>query len=256
MKVAAASIVLATLMSSAQAHASPPRAAATSSSAAIRRVEVKGPMVHARDVLGPSAPDVELGPTPPIGSSRVLSREAIERALTVANAPVPKGLPAAVRVSRKTRHLGAADVASAIRASLDAAPLPRGATLSNVRATAIEVPADFAQVRVDLPILPRRAGPTTVQATVTFLGADGAPLRKTNTPIDLVLPPEASFPEIPRGAPITLVIRRGLVEVSVSGVAAIDGDVGGVLPVTIKPSGRVLRARAIDKTHAVALGDS
>ena len=259
MKNAVASLVLAALVNAAQVNGaapSTPSIVASAGSNTAPRVEVPGPKLRARDILGPAAPDVELGPTPPIGSSRIVDRAEIERAFAQANVTPPKKIPAAVRVSRKTRRLDAADVASAIRTSLAAAPLPRGATLSNVRATGADVPADFQRVSVDLPVLPRRAGPTTVQAIVTFLGESDAPLQKTITPIELVLPPEAAFPDIPRGAPMTLIIRRGLVEVSISGVAATDGDIGAILPVTIRPSGRVLRARAVDRTHAVALEDS
>lgn len=259
MKNAVASLVLASLVNAVQVNGaapSTPAIVASASSNAMPRVEVPGPKIRAKDVLGAQAPDVDLGPTPPIGASRVVDRAEIERAFAEANVAPPKKIPAAVRVSRKTRRLAAADVASAIRTSLAVAPLPRGATLSNVRAAGVDVPADFQRVSVDLPALPRRAGPITVQAVVTFLGESDAPLQKAITPLELVLPPEAAFPDIARGAPMTLVIRRGLVEVSITGVAATDGDIGAVLPVTIRPSGRVLRARAIDKTHAVALEDS
>ena len=246
MKNAIASLVLAALVNAVQVNGaapSTPAIVARAGSNAVAHVEVPGPKIRAKDILGAPAPDVELGPTPPIGSSRIVDRAEIERAFEDANVAPPKKIPAAVRVSRKTRRLAAA-------------PLPRGATLSNVRAVGADVPADFQRVSVDLPLLPRRAGPTTVQAVVTFLGENDAPLQKTITPIELVLPPEAALPDIPRGAPMTLVIRRGLVEVSISGVAATDGDIGAILPVTIRPSGRVLRARAVDRTHAVALEDS
>lgn len=250
-------LLLALLVNVAKAEGAAPEAPArvAAGPAAIPRVEVRGAKVHARDILGASAPDVELGPTPPIGASRIVERGEIERAFAAAGEAPPRKVPAAVRVARRSRRLTAAEVADAIRSALASARLPRGAALSDVRAAAVEVPAEFQRVTVDLPVLPRRAGPATAQATVTFLDGEGAALHKTITPIVLALPPDAAFAEIPRGAPITLVIRRGLVEVSVAGVAAIDSDVGAVLPVTIKPSGRVLRARSIDKDHAVALED-
>lgn len=258
MKTGAAFLLLAALGHSVHVHGSVPAAPTllAQTDAAIPRVEVPGAKIRAQDILGASAPDVEIGPAPPIGSSRVVDRAEIERAFAAANITAPKKIPTAVRVSRKTRRLAAGEVATAIRTALAAAPLPRGAMLANVRAVATEVPADFERVSVDLPALPRRSGATTVHATVTFLGANDAPLQKTLTPLELVLPPEAAFPDIARGAAMTLIVRRGLVEVNISAVAATDGDVGGILPVTIKPSGRVLRARAIDKDHAVALEDS
>lgn len=252
-------LLVALLVNVAKAEGAPPDAPArgvTAGPAAIPRAEVRGAKVHARDILGASAPDVELGPTPPIGASRIVERDEIERAFAAAGVTPPKKIPAAVRVSRRSRRLTAAEVTDAIRSALAGARLPRGASLANVRASAVEVPAELQRVTVDFPVLPRRAGKATAQATVTFLDEDGAALHKVLTPIELVLPPEAAFAEIPRGAPITLVIRRGLVEVSVAGVAAVDSDVGAILPITIKPSGRVLRGRAIDKDHAVALEGS
>ena len=51
-------------------------------------------------------------------------------------------------------------------------------------------------------------------------------------------------------------LRKGLVEIAIGGVAGSDTDVGSVFQVTLKPSGRVIRARAIDKDHAVSLEDS
>jgi hypothetical protein len=63
-------------------------------------------------------------------------------------------------------------------------------------------------------------------------------------------------PDVAKGATITLLVRRGLVEVSIGAVAGADGDTGGILPVLLKPSGRVVRARIVDKDHAVALEDS
>ncbi|HVH43899.1 MAG TPA: hypothetical protein VM925_16210 [Labilithrix sp.] len=258
MKTAIALLLLGALANTAQAHGAPTETTIIPRSAdsALPRIEAVGPKVMAKDILGASAPDVELGATPPIGSSRIIERTAIERAFAAANVPAPKKIPVAVRVSRKTRRLSSNDVSTAIRNALADMRLPRGATLANVRAAAAEVPADFKRVTVDLPVLPRRAGPTTAQATVTFLGEGDAPLQKTITPIELLLPAEAAFAEISRGAPITLIVRRGLVEVSITAVAATDSDIGAILPVTIKPSGRVMRARAIDKDHAVSVEDS
>jgi hypothetical protein len=254
MRTAAALLLLAALFDAASAHGDTHLMPGGKSDAP--RVEVRGARIRATDILGSSAADVDLGATPPIGATRLLDKAEIERAFAGANATPPKKIPAQVRVSRKTKKLSAAEVGGAIRTALAATKLPRGASLSSVRANAAEVPADFQKVSVELPTIPRKAGPITVQATVSFLGDEGAVVQKTLTPIALVLPPEAAFAEIAKGAPIALVVRRGLVEVTTPGVAAADADIGAILPVTIKPSGRVLRARAIDKDHAVALEDN
>lgn len=258
MKNAIALLFLAALVNAAQAHGAEPapQVIPRSGDTALPRIEAIGAKIKASDILGASAPDLEIGPTPPIGSSRIVERAEIERAFVAASLPLPKKIPVAVRVSRKTRRLGAVEVSNAIRSAIAEMHLPRGASLVNVRAAAAEVPADYQRVLVDLPTLPRRVGPTTAQATITFVGENGNALQKTITPVELVLPADAAIAQIPRGAPITLVVRRGLVEVSITAVAAIDGDVGEIIPVTIRPSGRMMRARAIDKDHAVSVEES
>lgn len=255
MKLLASLLILGALANAAKGAPASPAKTATAS-ADSTRVEVKGPRVRAKDVfpsLGPDAADIDLGPTPPIGTTRVIDKSDIEKAFSAASAAPPKKIPAQVRVSRKTRKLSANDVDNAVKSALSAQKLPRGATLIKVRAAATEVADDYDHVNVDFPSLPRKAGPVTVSATVTFVSAENAtPIYRTIVPLDLALPPEAAFADIARGSPIALVIRRGLVEVSMPGVAAMDGDVGGVVMVTLKPSGRVVRARAVDKDHAVA----
>lgn len=250
-------LVVCAFMNSAQSHAAPAVVTqAVASPAAPVAVEVRGAKVRSADLFGGGVADVELGATPPLGASRVIDRAEIERAFAAANAAMPKKVAQTYRVTRKTKKLTTNDVATAVRANLGSRPMPRGATISNIRASAVEVAGDFQRVDVELAPLPRRAGAVTVQARVTFLGDEEAPLFKTLVPVELLLPPEAAFPEIARGAPISVVVKKGLVEVSVPGVAAADADVGSFLPVTLKPSGRVLRARAIDKDHAVVSEDS
>ena len=253
MKGAIALFLLSAVASSAQVKAAGPAAVAPAGPVV---VEVKGARVHAADLLGAGVADVDLGVTPPLGASRVVDRAEIERAFAAASAPLPKKIPASVRISRKSRKLAAADVVTGVREALAGKPMPRGATLSAVRASAVEVPADYRRLDVELPAFPRRAGAATVHARVTFLGVNDAPLFKTLVPLDVALPPEAAFPEIVKGAAISVVVRHGLVEVSLPGVAGADADVGTFVPVTLKPSGRVLRARAIDKDHALVLEDS
>lgn len=254
MKTGAALLLVSALLNAANAQttATPSTAtAATAAAANVVRVQVPGARVRASDVI-PGAADVDLGPTPPVGSSRLIERAEIERAFAAASQPLPKRTPAAVRVSRKTRQLTANEVATAVKSALAEQRLPRGAAVAGVRAIATEVPGDYKKVAVELANIPRRAGSVNVTATVTFLGEGDAPIHKTLLPVELNLPPEAAFPEIARGSAITLTVKKGLVEVSLPGVAAADADIGALVPVTLKPSGRVIRARAIDKDHAVA----
>ena len=222
----------------------------------LTHVEVEGPSIRATKVLGPHAPDISLGPSPLAGNSRILPRSEMQRAFESAGLPVPSTLPDAIRVTRKVKHVTAQEMAAAIRETLSQTPLGRGATLIEVRAQPADLPAEYTHIRTALPSLPRRAGRATVQAVVEVLDAHDVTLQKLVAPIEISLPPEAAVADISRGQTVQLVVRRGLVEVSLPAVATADADIGSVFTLSVRPSGRVVRARAIDKDHALALEDS
>ncbi len=251
MKTALALLVLAALAAAANARGDVIPPSLTGSRADTSHVEVLGARVHLKELVRSATDDLDLGASPPIGSTRIIQRLEIERACTSANVAVPKKVPNAIRVTRKMRHLSATEIADAVRTQAASMTLPKSATISNVRAMPLDVPADFQRVSFDLPKLPRRAGMITVPTSITFHGADDVAIMRGVVKLDLILPPEAAFADIARGASVTLVIKRGLVEVSAAAVATTDADIGSVIPVTLKPSGRVLRARALDKEHVV-----
>jgi hypothetical protein len=256
MNRALAVLLLAALLDAATGHAAPPAPPPLSAAHPSERlVEIVGPRVRASALIA-GAGDVDLGPTPPIGSTRLLDRAEIERAFAEAAVPPPAKIPKAVRVTRRTRRLAAADVAQAVRVSLAETKLARGASLVSVAAMPAEVPAEMKRVTVQMPILPRKAGIVSVHAPIAFLDDAGVTVHAAVATLKLSLPPEAAFADINKGGPISLVIKKGLVEVTAAAVAGSDADIGTVLPVTVKPSGRVIRARALDKDHAVALEDS
>ena len=232
-------------------------AAPVATPSAPRVIEIATARVHFHDlgIVGSAMPDVDLGPAPPLGGARTIDREEITRALAAANAPAAPKLPAQFRIVRRAHRLTTADVDKLVRAAVDPARIPRGATVTNVRAAPLQVPEGFDRVTVDLPTLPRRSGTVTVTAAVSFV-CEGDVLARITVPMDFNVPAEALVPDVAKGAAITLLVRRGLVEVSIGAVAGADGDTGGILPVLLKPSGRVVRARIVDRDHAVALEDS
>ncbi len=219
-----------------------------------RPIEINTARVRLRDlgIKELATQDVDLGPAPPLGSTRTIERGEISRALAAAHAPPSSRLPDRVRVVRKGRHLVPADIDRLVRAAVDPTRLPKGATIALVRGAAIEVPDGFDRVSAELPALPRRSGSVMVTASVSFL-QEGVVLARVAVPVEIAIPAEALIPDGSKGAPILLIVRRGLVEVSIGGVAGADGDAGGVLPVLLRPSGRVVRAHVVDKDHAVAI---
>ncbi len=220
------------------------------------RVSVTGPRVRVGDVLPDAPPDaaaVDLGPAPAPGGTRLIEREAILRALRERQATEPARIPESIRVSRRTRTLTAAEVERLVRDALPPERLPRGAALTAVRPPrALEVPAGWTAVAAELPRPPRRAGPFATTAYVSFL-LDGDTLARIPVPVELTLPAGAAAPDLARGAAVTLVVRRGLVEVRASASAGADANVGDTLPVVLRPAGRVLRARLIERDLAIAL---
>jgi hypothetical protein len=145
-----------------------------------------------------------------------------------------------VRVTRRVRDLDAAELERLVR---EAATLPRGVTLAAVRAPrSLSVPDGFDRLRVEVPRAPRRAGPFRVTARLDFT-QQGASVAQTTVPVELSVSEEAATPDVGRSTPIRLTVRRGLVEVSVMGVAGSDAFVGDLLPVSLSMPGRLLRAR-------------
>lgn len=252
-----AALALLVVPFAASAAPSAPRTRPAAPPVASRLVEVTTARVHLHDlgIGGAGVTDVDLGAAPPLGSTRTIDGAEIARALAAAHAPGSIKAPTLVRVVRKGRRLAPADVEGIVREAIDPARLPRGASIASVRASNVEVPDGYDRVTAELPAPPRRAGSVVVTAAVTFF-SEGDVAARITVPLEINMPAEALVPDVAKGAAITLVVRRGLVEVSIVGTAATDGDTGGVLPVLLKPSGRIVRARIVDKDHAVSIEDS
>ena len=220
------------------------------------RVEVSGLRVRVGDVVR-NAPadvaDIDLGPSPSAGGSRLIDREQILGAVSSHGEVHGLRVPDAVRVVRRMTSLTPGDLERMVRDALTTGRLPRGASLAAVRAPrAIEVPSGWSTVAAEVPRPPRRAGSFSTTAVVTLRAGEEIVARLT-VPVELALSAEAAMPDLARGATVTLLVRQGLVEVRVPGSAGADANVGDPLPVVLRPSGRVLRARLVERDVALAL---
>jgi hypothetical protein len=223
--------------------------------AGVPQVEVVGPRVHLSDVM-PKAPAdlaaVDLGAAPAVGGTRVIAREEMVAAIAAAKGKTPSNLPDAVRVARKSKTLIAADLERELRAAVKARPLPKGGSLVTVRPPkSAEIGAGWDRVTADVPRPPRKAGPWSTTATLTFARGEEI-LGKVSVSLDVTLPDAAAIPDVAAKAPITLVIDRGLVEIRAQGTANTDGDVGDVIPISV-PSGKVLRGRITSRDRALCV---
>lgn len=223
----------------------------SSAAPAITTVEIASARLRVGDFVKDAAPNeaaIDLGPAPATSGSRLLSRGEIERLLKDAGYAKKVRLPEAMRVVRKMKKLDADAFEAEVR---KAAALPRGVSLAAVRAPrATDVPDGFDRVTLDVGKVSRRAGSQPVTARVAFLRGEEL-LATVTLPVELLVSAEAARPDAPRGTPITLVVRHGLVEVTTSGVAGADADVGAVLPVTVRATGHVVKAKLVEPARAV-----
>lgn len=202
--------------------------------------------------LDPDASSIDLGPAPAAGGSRVLDREELLGAFREHGVTPPHLVPAAMRVIRKMQRMEPQTIADLVRATIGDT-LPRGTSLAEVHAKRTSIPDGWTRVTCEIPRPPHKTGSVTSSVSLTFFENEQA-LWRVSVPVDLSLSSEAVLYDLPRGSHVLLLIRRGLVEVSASGTAGADADVGGLVPVILMPSGRVISARLEDKEHAVALG--
>lgn len=172
-------------------------------------------------------------------------------AAKTAIAAVAAAKPAPKKPSR------AASIEEVVRAAFARgdAKLPRGASLDGVRATTLaEAPSSFSRAAVDVTPPPRKAGPVSAIALVTFYRGDDV-VARVPVSLDLRVAADAVVFDVAKGTGITLVVERGLVEVSAPAVLSQGGDVGDVVQVLLRPSGRALRARLVAKDRAIAVED-
>jgi len=138
-----------------------------------------------------------------------------------------------------------------------AARLPKGATIVAARSTngaMVEIPVAPSRVTIDVTPPPRRAGAVTATAVLVFW-KDSEVSARVPLRLELSVPPEALVFDVPKGGVLTLVVRRGLIEVSTQAVTSADGDIGDVVQVLLRPSGRVLRAQLVSRDRAIAVED-
>jgi hypothetical protein len=156
-----------------------------------------------------------------------------------------------------SRRLAAGELLEIVRTAIasSGARLPKGATVGAARTTAaLDVPIAPSRVTIDVTAPARRVGVVVTTATLSFWNETDITARLPVS-LELSVPAGALVYDVPKGGALTLVIRRGLVEVSTPAVTAGDADVGDVVQVLLRPSGRALRAQLVAKDRALAVED-
>ena len=223
----------------------------------VRTVEVSSKRITLGDLLpavGGALADIDVGHAPAPGGSRIIHRREIERELERQKVQGVGAIPATVRVLRKVNFLDREKLRALTKKALLGAGLPRGVMLRSLRPPArARVPAGYDAVAVKLPKPPRRQGNWATTALVSF-EQEGKVLARVVVPVDLVLDETAAQPDVAKGTPLTLLVRRGLIEIRVKVVAGANADVGDIFPVQMRPSGRVLRAKLTSRQIAEVVG--
>jgi hypothetical protein len=147
-----------------------------------------------------------------------------------------------------------AELEAVVRSALESATtkLPRGAALTRVRALApVVVPAGTTRTTIDVTPPPRRAGVSSTTAVLVFWRGDTLAARSPVT-LEITASRDAA-PEVPKGTPVLLVVKREGFEVTTPALTATDGDVGETISVLLRPSGRSLRAQLATRERAIAV---
>jgi hypothetical protein len=172
--------------------------------------------------------------------------------------PVPAKPPTSTATASTMRRPSPGELAELVRTALTASTvrLPKGTKILGARPSSndLMVPMAPSRVTIDLTPPPRRAGPVTATAVLVFW-KDAEVSARIPLHLDLSVPPEGLVFDVPKGGVVTIVVRRGLVEVSAQGVTAADADIGDVVQVLLRPSGRALRGEVIARDRVLAVDD-
>jgi len=215
---------------------------------------------HARMRLGdlvPTVPvsmaDIDLGPSPPPGGSRLVGRDemivAIRRAGAFANTT---RLPASIRAVAASRRIPSSEL-TALAAAEIAKHLRPGVELKKVEDAPDVVVVPGATVQsASVSFIPYQRGESRATATLELASDD---VTVASIPLTIVVEvlESGAHPDVKRGSLINLVIESPSMRVSAPGTAAADANVGDSLIFHVAATGRTVRARVASRDEAIVL---
>jgi len=186
---------------------------------------------------------LDLGPAPPPGSSRLLSRAEVEEQLRAAGDDAKSlRMPSALRVKSAAKRWSTDELQQAVTPRLMAA-LPLGLTFKSAKLSRPLVTSPSVTIgEAHFPKFPKRTGELTLTASVD-LQQDGATVQRLPVTVVVVISEAATRPAASKGARINLVIEHGPARVTALATALSDTELGAVGLFRVSSTQRVLRAR-------------
>ncbi len=186
--------------------------------------------------------EVDLGPAPPPGGSRVVARDEVQDKIRGAGYEVGTlVIPQTVRIVSASRHITPGELNELCGSEL-VKVLPPGISLVKAKAPRAIVVSPGATVRgAKITRPPRQKGQFQTTATLEFQ-SDGEIVARAPIPVTLDVSELAAQADLPRGRRISVFIDRKGIRVSTSGTVQADANVGDIVQVQIASTGRVVKA--------------
>ena len=219
--------------------------ATSADAASMRRVRVDSSRIALGDVLRnapASIANLDLGPSPRPGKSRVLKGEYIRKRLRQAMIQV-KGLriPHRVRVDRPSQILTELQLQSIMRRQLPYL-LPGGIIVKSMKVRGGVVLAR-GPIKVGLGKVRLRHGRQTVTATVQ--AGDSSP-KLVIVALDIEQNRESDILYVKRGQPVIVMVRLNGVTIRAKAVAQQDGRKGQLVAVLPLDGRKLIRGRVVE----------
>lgn len=224
--------------------------------AEVRRVEIAAARIRLGDLiegLGDLA-DLDLGEAPGPGAARLITRAELAATLERQAVQGVPTLPSAVRVVRKLDALTPDRVRALATEAIEATRPRPGIKLKHLNvASVVKVASGWERVTASVPRPPHRAGQWMTTVTLTF-ELDGAPVARVSVPASFDVSAEAARPDVRKGETVTLVVKRGLVEIAARATAKDDADVGDGVYLALQANGKIVRGFLVAPNRAVLEG--
>lgn len=193
---------------------------------------------------------LDLGPAPPPGNSRLLSRGEVEDQLRAAGSDAKSlRMPPMLRVKSAAKHWSPVELDGEVQPKLESA-LPFGVKLKSSKLTRSIVTSPSVKFgEAHFPKVPKKEGETTLTATVD-IQREGVTVMRLPVNVVVLVTEAATRPAAEKGARINVVIEHGGARVTAIATAMGDTDIGESGLFRVAATQRVLRARLLSPDSA------